>query len=367
MKTTKLLGTIVALALTMAVGCTKDGDNYRSGFLELKTSSRFIYANTLNDTLCLTSYGPWAIKKVGTEDWCAVTQTKGYGYTSYRIPLTFTENATGNARNSTFMVEDTDHPSDAHATWNFHQLATRGDGALGNAAMVKNVTGDDGSSIDVTYDSMRRPLTLLMKKGTETLCNLTFTYSGAVTGTMTIGGTHGNMSADYVNDYQLPKSLGSSSDTIKFVEQNTFNIFTSNYAFNVVHLKGADTYKAYSFLLKSYASLAPDSIHNVDSLRYISVKGGNREELIRIKPAYGAVDNRCQSLDVNQLVLGVERCNPYMLLSLYRFARNSNVYSSLTTDNGTIGVTSQLNADKSVKRLTVTGGATLVNYDFVYY
>ena len=86
-----------------------------------------------------------------------------------------------------------------------------------------------------------------------------------------------------------------------------------------------------------------------------------------MKPTYSQNSNRCQSVDVNQLLLGVEECNPYQLIALFRDARCSYIIAEAATANGKYVVETTLNADKSVNTMTVTdkdGGK--VKYTFIY-
>ena len=110
-------------------------------------------------------------------------------------------------------------------------------------------------------------------------------------------------------------------------------------------------------------SLAPDSMHVADSV-YQYVNGDLRE---KVMPKYSNVDNRCQTVDVNQLVEGIDNCDPYLLMSLFRYARHTSVLSEVASATRHQTVEVLLNADKSISRMTVntTGGASVV-YDFEY-
>jgi hypothetical protein len=170
------------------------------------------------------------------------------------------------------------------------------------------------------------------------------------------------------NDYQPIEKLIAAGDTVMFREQTEFNMFSNRYAFNIEQLHANGDYSAYLYLVPSITSLRPDSLHNADSLRYISGSRNGMTERVLMKPVYSQYDNRCQSLDVNQLLLGVDRCNPFMLLSFFRMARNTSIFSSVEVTGGQPYVlTTELNADKSVKMLTVKHeGWDDVTYDFEY-
>jgi len=285
---------------------------------------------------------------------------------AYDIGVNFTENTTGQARSALYIISDTDHPEDAYAQWSVSQLATRGDGALGNARMVSRVTGSDNSLIEVTYDLHRRPHTFRMSKNETDMYNLTFTYNDDAC-TMKVRNGYGpEMTASYGNDYQPKGQLASTTDTVRLYEQNYVSSVSTSYAFNVEQHHSNGNFDGYSYRVVDYRTLAPDQLHNAVEMKYAKGFRGSSTEVINMHPAYSDKDNRCQSLDVNQLLLGVERCNPYLLLSLYRFARNSNIFSTVQTDDGDIQVETVLNADKSVRLLSVTKGGETVAYTFEY-
>ena len=81
---------------------------------------------------------------------------------------------------------------------------------------------------------------------------------------------------------------------------------------------------------------------------------------------YAQKDNRRQSVDVNQLLLGVEECDPYLLLSLYRYCRNTSIVSRARGSKDDISVEAELNSDQSVSRLTVANGKETIVYTFEY-
>ena len=171
----------------------------------------------------------------------------------------------------------------------------------------------------------------------------------------------------YAGDYQ-PQRLIGSGDTIGYYSQyysNAMPVSASN-AFNLEHhtFNGTNTY--YAFKLGGQ-NLDPDSLHCADSLRIALVTTDNAQ-VKKMKLHYSKGDNRCQSVDVNQLVLGAEQCDPYQLRSLFRYARNTSILSEVTTDKEAdrITVATTLNPDRSVKTLTVGRAASEVTYTFEY-
>ncbi|MBQ9356410.1 MAG: hypothetical protein IJT98_03880 [Prevotella sp.] len=122
-------------------------------------------------------------------------------------------------------------------------------------------------------------------------------------------------------------------------------------AFNLVH-RSFSSVKAYAFLLGGQ-QLAPDSLHRADSLTIINkTKEFNVTE--RLKMYYSQADNRHQSVDANQIVFGAEQCDPYQLLSLFRYTRSTSIVSKIEhLGDQTYDVTVKLNADNSVAEMTV--------------
>ncbi len=363
MKTLKTALTVVAGTL-LAASCLSEKESYRAGFNELAVKYSYRYANNSSDTLYVQSYGDWTITRE-EGDWCALSQMAGRAGGYYRIAIDFPQNLTGQPRMAKFLITDNDHPNDAYAHWTLGQLATRGDGSLGNAALVKRVTGSDGSLITVSYDEYSRPVSFRMEKNGQELSDLKMYYSE---GELIIDNHARRYQSKCGNDYQPIEKLIAAGDTVMFREQTEFNMFSNRYAFNIEQLHANGDYSAYLYLVPSITSLRPDSLHNADSLRYISGSRNGMTERVLMKPVYSQYDNRCQSLDVNQLLLGVDRCNPFMLLSFFRMARNTSIFSSVEVTGGQPYVlTTELNADKSVKMLTVKHeGWDDVTYDFEY-
>ncbi len=365
MKTMKIFFGIVATTLLMA-SCLTNDDSYRAGFQVVKPSSAYYYANNTSDSLVFWSYGSWTLDDCQGYDnsWITIPTRKGNGYTDYSQLMRFTQNTTGEGRLALFQLSDTNHPSDAHASLAFWQYATRGDGTLGNAADVKSITGTDGSKINLTYDEKHRPLTVVMTKDGNTLQNLSFEYDDNGQ-QMTVNSRGIVQTSSYGNSYQ-PKSLIGPGDSLFLTEQFYVSSVNSPYAFNFVERFSTGDYEAYGILQMKPCS-NPDSVYVADSIRYQCKRSGVIEqEFMALN--YGQDDNRYQTVDVNQLILGVEHCNPYLLVSLYRLARSSRIVTSATfeqTDKN-ITVAARLNANKSVQQLSVTRRGTTISYDFEY-
>jgi len=356
-----------AVGSALAVSCLDDKDNYYAGFPVSTAKHPYIYANNVLDTLYVVGYGDWSLSANDYNgNWCHLSLTGGQANVLYTTPVTFDQNTTGQARSASYTVTDNAHP-DIQASFGFIQYATRGDGSLGNAAEVKTITGSDGSLIELDYDEQHRPLRLTMKKNDERLHDFTFTYSDYDSLLSVRTSNAGTLTGKYNQGYQPAGMLLSGSDTVMYRQQtNSFEqIYSSVLTFNIEFRRARGEYMAQA-LRAPRSSLAPDSIHNSDSLRYQHryVDGTKYTQLLKLN--YSKMDNRCQSVDVNQLLLGVEECNPYQLLSLFRYGRNSNIISSATSGNDTILMEAQLNSDKSVSQLTVSRGEHQIVYTFKY-
>lgn len=358
MKTLKVLTTAVAIASMMSA-CL-DGENRNAGFPG-GVGITLPYANDTLGYISFASFGDWRMTQSSGSDWCSISRNEGEGYVIYTLPVSLKQNTTGSSRSAAFRVVDVNE-NDAYVNFTIYQYATRGNGALGNAALVESVSGDDGSKITVTYDELCRPLSLLMEKNEEQLYNLSMRYTNNDS-TMYVNTGTTTLKAKYSGGYQ-PDKLCSATDTVGYYPQNT--ISTNRYAFNIEDHRAGGEYIVQALLLVGQ-NLNPDSEHVADSLRYLHVYSDGTRFTEWMKLSYSENDNRCQSLDVNQLILGIEECNPYTLLSLYRYARNSKIISEAVTDDGKYTVETVLNANKSVRTMTVTDKAgKKITYTFSY-
>lgn len=351
----KTLRTIFAAVVVLTTASCLNDDNYQAGFVFSHPSSQVItaYANNVAETISLFSYGSWAVKcEDGNNDnWCVLATTKGYGDTNYNFPVSFNQNTTGTPRKAQFKFYDTNHPEEANAELLYWQYATRGDGTLGNAADVKAISGTDGSRFELTYDTQHRPLSLRITKNATLLHSMNISYNDSI---MTV--QHGSkmLTATMDSDYQ-PQTLIGSGDTIGYQSQYYSNGYpvSANYAFNLAHrtINGHNTYYAY---LLNGQSLLPDSLHCADSLNTATITDATIS-IKKMKFVYSKLDNRCQSVDVNQLAFGTEQCDPYQLLSFFRYTRNTSIVKEVWCDDGNVNLIElKLNTDRSVNEMTVT-------------
>jgi len=368
MKTFRMLF-LSAATLMLAVSCLEENDPYNAGFFFRKPTSvvTAIYANSQGDSVSFFSYGNWAVnQEAAGGSWCSVGTTSGHGNTWYTFHVTFEQNTTGEGRGVRFNFTDTDHPSEASAAIVYWQYATRGDGTLGNAPDVKTISGTDGSEFVFTYDVLHRPTSLRINRGGTLLRSLSLSYNDRDSLLTVMDGSKTLVSMNYDRDFQ-PLVLRGSTDTISYETQYYSNGYpmTANNAFNLVHrtLTGQNTYYA---LLLGGQSLQPDSLHRADSLRIATIGSDNVANVKKWKLVYSQDDNRRQSVDVNQLIFGTEQCDPYQLLSLFRYTRNTSIVSEAIGENERISVSTVLNADRSVKTLHVSSQNGGITYTFDY-
>lgn len=373
MKRITYFANIVAVLAIVAqlTACLKNEDPYSAGFQFSKPSNvrTFVYANTTTDSLVMLSYGNWHITTdTPNAVWCTIDEMKGYGNAIYSLGVHFAQNTTNQQRLAQFTVYDTDHPDDAHSSWQYLQYATRGDGSLGTAALVKGITSSDGWQIAVSYDEKCRPVTLSVKGPENYSENFSMDYNEK-SSILTVNTGNGPLTGNMDNGYQTERLIGA-GDTIGYSPQYYSNgvEMSANYAFNFQSSRVRRT-QAYAYLLGG-KSLTPDSLHTADSLVYYSRwKLESKPNTVeRYKLEYGQMDNRYQTVDANQLLLGMDNCDPLQLISMFRYCRSTSIVTRATALNGTISVTTELNSDKSVRRMVVADAlkGTEITYDFTY-
>ncbi len=366
MKTIKTILTM-GLGAVLAASCLSNDDPYNAGFVLVKPASgvSYLFANNTADSLVLFSYGDWAISNYSgySNSWVTLPLKNGKGQNIYGMRVEMTQNTTGESRTALFSLDDTSHPGDANSAFGFLQFATRGDGSLGNAADVKTITGSDGSKIGINYDEQHRPTSLTMVKNETSLYDLTIRYNDRDS-IMYVTENGIEMESYFDNDYQ-PVILHSSTDTVTYSTlYYSYIPISANKAFNYEHRrKDASRNICVRYLFPGNGvSLSPDSLHNADTLSYFK-----ETQLVRkLGFEYANQDNRRQSVDVNQLLLGIEECDPYLLLSFYRYCRNTSIVKRARDEKGEIAVQADLNADKSVNRLTVVNDGETIVYTFEY-
>jgi hypothetical protein len=323
----------------------------------------------------MLSLGPWQISSDTPESqWVTIEQMKGMANAIYALGVEFKLNTTGKARLAQFTVRDTDYPDEAYASWQYLQHATRGDGSLGMAGLVKTIKSSDQWEVGISYDTKSRPVQIIVKsaEGSREEYRMEYSESSSL---LTVRTPDGTVTGTMDNGYQSERLIGA-GDTIGYTPQYYSNgvQMSVSAAFNYV----SSSYKrklAYAYLIGG-KDLSPDSLHTADSLVYlcrwnVPPAGATtvpEQTVERYKMEYSQIDNRYQTVDVNQLLLGMENCEPLQLLSMFRLCRSTSIVKRATSGSDVIDVTTELNADHSVKRMVVKDSrkGTEITYDFEY-
>ena len=367
------------------------------------------YANEYSDSLKFLSYSPWKIEQTeGDEGFVTINgQTSGKGNMIVSYGVTLSENTTGKSRFATYQIVDSEDASRAKATLRYVQFATRQDGALGNAAEVKNISGSDGSNIDITYDLRHRPLSISMSTG-DMKREITFAYDdyeNTVTATQSkyefsyadtlftynnvkLNGSYLDRFLPNVNSYIYQPRMLMTLDSNEASLVNTFND-TRNYikqtmAYQAFSNNGIEYSFANGFMVKNSignkfaqaigvyyngkSKLDVDSIYKADSIGVERVYSDNKHKSEMYKLSFSNISNRMTTVDANQLMEGVANCDPYLLLSFYKLARQSYVFSKAEGKKGArYTFDTKANADGSIKTLAVTdANGNKTTYTFSY-
>lgn len=354
-----------AAVLASTASCL-DGDNSMHGFPSLATSD-VAYANTDKGFVGFVSYGDWKITQNEGEDWCKPRRMSGEGNTINSIIIDIEPNLTGKHRTAQFVIDDIS--GEAYRSFSISQYAVRGDGSMGAAPVVKTIAGDDGSVIDLTYDDLKRPVRVSIKKDGTSMYSLDILFNSEDTLVSVYTGSD-VLTGVYNLGFQTMQ-LTSKNDTVAYYSNG---IMQAGRAFNFRHGKKNGEYAVQALKLKDNVR-NPDEDLEFDSLRYQHKYPNGNMVKEYMKISYSDMSNRNQSVDVNQLLLGIEECNPYALVSLLSgystssrlTTRSSKIISEASTDNGKFTVNATLNADNSVNTLAVTNkDGNTVTYTFSY-
>ena len=367
------------------------------------------YANEYSDSLKFLSYSPWKIEQTeGDEGFVTINgQTAGKGNMIVSYGVTLSENTTGKSRFATYQIVDSEDASRAKAAFRYVQFATRQDGALGNAAEVKNISGSDGSNIDITYDNCHRPLSISMSAG-DMKREITFAYDdndNTVTATQSkyefsyadtlftynnvkLNGSYMDRFLPNVNNYiyqpRMLMTLNSSETALVNTFNNTRNYIKQTMAYQAFSNNGIEYSFANGFMVKNTignkfaqaigvyyngkSDLNVDNIYKADSIGIERVYSDHKHKSEIYKLSYSDISNRMTTVDANQLMEGVANCDPYLLLSFYKLARQSYVFSKAEGKKGsTYTFNTTANADGSIKTLAVTAAnGNKITYTFRY-
>lgn len=367
------------------------------------------YANEYSDSLKFLSYSPWKIEQTeGDEGFVTINgQTSGKGNMIVSYGVTLSENTTGKSRFATYQIVDSEDASRAKASLRYVQFATRQDGAMGNAAEVKNISGSDGSNIDITYDNRHRPLSISMSAG-DMKREITFAYDdyeNTVTATQSkyefsyadtlftynnvkLNGSYEDCFLPNVNSYiyqpRLLMTLNSSETALVNTFNDTRNYIKQTMAYQAFSNNGIEYSFANGFMVKnsignkfaqaigvyynSKSNLDVDSIYKADSIGVERVYSDNKHKSEMYKLSFSNISNRMTTVDANQLMEGVANCDPYLLLSFYKLARQSYVFAKAEGRKGArYTFDTKANADGSIKTLAVTdANGNKTTYTFRY-
>lgn len=367
------------------------------------------YANEYSDSLKFLSYSPWKIEQTeGDEGFVTINgQTSGKGNMIVSYGVTLSENTTGKSRFATYQIVDSEDASRAKASLRYVQFATRQDGAMGNAAEVKNISGSDGSNIDITYDNRHRPLSISMSAG-DMKREITFAYDdyeNTVTATQSkyefsyadtlftynnvkLNGSYEDCFLPNVNSYiyqpRLLMTLNSSETALVNTFNDTRNYIKQTMAYQAFSNNGIEYSFANGFMVKnsignkfaqaigvyynSKSNLDVDNIYKADSIGVERVYSDNKHKSEMYKLSFSNISNRMTTVDANQLMEGVANCDPYLLLSFYKLARQSYVFAKAEGRKGArYTFDTKANADGSIKTLAVTDiNGNKTTYTFRY-
>ena len=367
------------------------------------------YANESSDSLKFLSYSPWKIEQTeGDEGFVTINgQTSGKGNMIVSYGVTLSENTTGKSRFATYQIVDSEDASRAKATLRYVQFATRQDGAMGNAAEVKNISGSDGSNIDITYDNRHRPLSISMSAGdmkreisfayddndntvTATQSKYEFSYADTLFtyNNVKLNGSYLDRFLPNVNSYIYQPRMLMTLDSNEASLVNTFNDTRSNtkqaMAYQAFSNNGYEYSFANGFMVKNTignkfaqaigvyyngkSKLDVDSIYKADSIGVESIYSDHKHKSEMYKLSFSNISNRMTTVDANQLMEGVANCDPYLLLSFYKLARQSYVFAKAEGRKGArYTFDTKANADGSIKTLAVTDiNGNKTTYTFSY-
>ncbi|MBR5062336.1 MAG: hypothetical protein IKX24_09390 [Prevotella sp.] len=370
-----------------------------------------VYANQTQDSLVFFSNRPWEITVFnGDASWIDIHgEMKGKAYTECHYGVTFTQNNTGKARYTTFRITDSESPDKAYASLAYQQYATRIDGSWGNTPLVNSVTDNDGGRIDIVYDDFARPISFSLKKGdVEKTLKMSyddrertvlvtetnqFVYKDTVylLNQASLNGVYRELSfAGNENTFYDPYCLTSLAtdapatmrcivdgdikrtvNAAHAVEYRSFYInevypVSFENAFKVLDQCG-NFYTLYGIYYNGNGSLVIDDSHVADSMVVYRHYPDNRNIYETYTLTYGNVSNCATNIDVNHLVEGIENANPFMLLSMFRMARFTQVIAEAKGKYNSYQVETTANGDSSIRTMTVRNqNGAAITYNFTY-
>lgn len=359
---------LAATTMTVAMtSCLGDGD---TSYAYVQQST-ICYANSKAFNVAFQISSNWQLSKGSDADWITLDPLYSYGTgpSMGSIPVLVSPNATGKVRGGTINITGADGKSNLAQVW---QYATKGDGSLYNARNVKSIEGSDGSKIELEYDfGTCVPVYCKITKNNTVLENIRVAYLPEYSDTsrtmrMLVNDIPVATKVDY--GYQPYNSIVSDdkNESVDCTINNSYSQIT------VKRNDGKDNANIQTFNTSGWITsgwLHADTISSFTRM-IIGYKkeGKNVEESLDIKHTE-RISNQHQSVDVNQLMFGVERMNPFIFLGFYRYARCPFVIENAesTDKKCTYAVSCTLNADKSINTLKVgREDGSSITYTFEY-
>ena len=355
-----LAATTVSLAMR---SCLNDGD---TSYAYISGVSTDCYANSNTVYLIYQSSSSWQLKKGSDASWLTVGSATGQGPAMGSVVMTTEFNTTDKYRTATVNLTNADGKS---SSAQLYQWGTRGDGSLGSAKEVRRITGTDGSELKFLY-SNHRIANLSVSKNGKLIEHYMFSYP-------TLADTARIMNVDMtiakktlkgsVNFGWQPTTDIASDDKSEIL---SWTSTSSNYVV-VKWNENSKNRNVQSVTLSGFEN-NPDSKLSNSNLKYsYSNDGVIVDENLTISHE-NKMSNRKQTVDANQLIFGVERMNPFMLLGFYRYARCSYLYEK-AEDTSSQNKLSYIvkytrnTGDESVNTMTVEReDGSSVTYTFEY-
>src|SRR5574344_79984 len=318
-----LAATTVTVAMTSCLG---EADNSYAYVQQ----STLCYANSKAFNVAFQISSNWQLSKGSDADWITLDPfySFGKGPSMGSIPVLVSPNATGKARVATMNITGADGKSNLAQVL---QYAAKGDGSLYNARNVMSIEGSDGSKIELGYDPEKRvPYYCKITKNDKVLEKIIVDYLPGYSDTtrvmrMSINDIPFTTKVDY--GYQPFKALVSDENK----ESVDYTINSSYSQITVKRNDGMDNANIQTFNTSGWITsgwLHADTISSFTRMIIgYKYEGKNVEESLDLKHTE-RISNQHQSVDVNQLIFGVERMNPFIFLGFYRYARCPFVFES---------------------------------------
>lgn len=364
----KALGAAL-LAMPLMTSCL-DSDSDSTWGVTYGTTD-YVYANTNKVYLAFSISADWELYKTETAEWITFGTTSGSGPFAGYIPVTFEKNETGEVRYCVYKVTATD---DATFSGSISQSATRGDGSFGTAPLVSKITGTDGSEIDITYDTTYDiPESITISKDGETLMERLFVYNSSDTTLYIMDGSDVVLYGIYNSAWNPSEEMESDEGDELDWGYNSSLLANAN-RINVDWTAADGSTDERTYGINTITDIDCQIFHETievdayDAETEEDFETGSMDIVLGSDTDYeDYVSNQYQNVDVNQLMFGIERCNPYQLLGLYRWSRCGYIYETVSGDDGDYSFTPELNSDGSVASLAIEdpSGST-ITYTFEY-